>query len=65
MTTNLTCYERSHMFRNIVRIAPLAMAGYRWWQRRQQSQGPRQQGGNGQGGQASQHGQTGNDTSTR
>lgn len=27
------------MFRSILRIAPFAMMGYRWWQRRKAQQG--------------------------
>lgn len=27
------------MFRSLLRIAPFAMMGYRWWQRRQGTQG--------------------------
>lgn len=27
------------MWRSLIRIAPLAFAGFRWWQRRQQKKG--------------------------
>lgn len=49
------------MFRNLVRIAPVAMAGFRWWKRRKADKANQA----GQPGQASPHGQSGTDTSTR
>lgn len=49
------------MLRNILRIAPFAMAGFRWWQKRKADKANR----TGQPGQASPHGQSGTDTSTR
>lgn len=28
--------QEADMWRNLIRIAPLAIAGYKWWQRRKQ-----------------------------
>lgn len=49
------------MFRNLVRIVPVALAGFKWWQKRKADKANR----TGQPGPASPQGQSGTDTSTR